>query len=69
VFNFIFNALKFYFLLCVGGCGGRVGDFYPGIVWNDFVVEALAVGIVVGIAGCDLFSNSYMRRWKQLDVR
>jgi hypothetical protein len=40
--NLIFNTLKLYFLFCVGGCGGSLGDFYSGIVGNDFLIKALA---------------------------
>jgi hypothetical protein len=35
--DFIFNTQKLYFLcVCVGGCGGTVGNFYSCIVRNGF---------------------------------
>jgi hypothetical protein len=52
--------LKFSFLLCVGDCGGSAGNFYSGIVRNDFFfIEALAVhsyvnvnAIIVQVSSC-----------------
>jgi hypothetical protein len=36
-FDFVFDTLELYFVLCVNSCWRGAGDSNFGIVWNDFL--------------------------------
>jgi hypothetical protein len=48
--NLIFNMLKLYFLFCVAGCGGSLGDFYLALAFinhfNQWKINVLCMTVL-----------------------